>query len=129
MSDYLIDTHVLLWWLFNDGRLSYKAREIIKSRDNTIYLSTASAWEISTKHRLGKLPEAGDLVKNLPTLLVRAQIQPMEISLQDSLLAGSFEYDHRDPFDRMIMAQATLRELPVVTNDPAFGKYADNVIW
>lgn len=129
MNAYLIDTHVLLWWLFNDSRLSYKARQLIKSRDNSIYVSAASVWEISTKHRIGKLPEAGDIVKDLPAFLVRGGIEAMEVTLQDALLAGAFEYDHRDPFDRMIMAQAKLRELPIVTNDPAFRDFADNLIW
>lgn len=129
MNAYLIDTHVLLWWLFNDSRLSYKARQLIKSRDNSIYVSAASAWEISTKHRIGKLPEAGDIVKDLPAFLLRGRMESMEITLQDALLAGAFEYDHRDPFDRMIMAQAKLRELPIVTNDAAFNDFAENIIW
>lgn len=129
MNAYLIDTHVLLWWLFNDSRLSYQARDIIRSRENAIYLSTASAWEISTKHRIGKLPAAEDVVRDLPALLVRSRIEPLAITLEDALTAGAFEYEHRDPFDRMIMAQAKLRDLPIVTNDSAFVEFAESVVW
>lgn len=129
MNVYLIDTHVLLWWLFNDSRLSYQARDIIRSRENGIYLSTASAWEISTKSRIGKLPAAEDVVRDLPALLVRSRIESLAITLEDALTAGAFEYEHRDPFDRMIMAQAKLRDLPIVTNDSAFVEFAESVVW
>ncbi len=129
MNTYILDTHVLLWWLFNDGRLSYNARDIIMNSNNVLFLSTASAWEISTKHRIGKLPEAGSIVEDLPVLLQRARVKPMEITLEDALLAGAFKHEHRDPFDRMIIAQAQLRELPILTKDPAFVGLARKTVW
>ncbi len=129
MSRYLLDTHTLLWWIFNDDRLSFTARVAIKNHENLLLLSTASAWEISTKHRIGKLPEAGSIVADLPRLLRQAKIQPLPISIDDALLAGSMKQKHRDPFDRMIIAQAQLRDISIITNDSAFGSFAANVLW
>lgn len=129
MNSYLLDTHTFLWWLFNDGRLSYNARDIIKDNDNQLFLSAASAWEIATKHRNGKLPEAESIVKDLPALLKRAHVVSLDITLEDALLAGSIKYKHRDPIDRMIFAQGQLRNFPIITNDPVFNVVRGNVIW
>ncbi len=129
VNSYLLDTHTFLWWLFNDGRLSYNARDIIKDNDNQLFLSAASAWEIATKHRNGKLPEAESIVKDLPALLKRAHVVSLDITLEDALLAGSIKYKHRDPFDRMIFAQGQLRNFPIITNDPVFNVVRGNVIW
>jgi PIN domain nuclease of toxin-antitoxin system len=118
MNTYILDTHVLLWWLFNDVRLSYTAREIIKDSANDLLISAASAWEIATKYRIGKLPEAVSVVQELPAYLRRARVKPLDITVEDSLLAGSMNHAHRDPFDRMIIAQSKIRNLPVITNDP-----------
>jgi len=129
MNEYLLDTHVLLWWLFNDPRLSYRARDIIRIADNRVWISAASAWEISTKYRLGKLAEAGDIVTTLPELIAKARISTLAIELEDSLLSGSIDHDHRDPFDRMIAAQSMRRAIPVVTTDDAIGALGARVIW
>ena len=120
MNTYILDTHVFLWWLFNDARLSYTAREIIQDSANDLLISAASAWEIATKHRIGKLPDAESVVHDLPSYLRRSRIQPLDITIEDSLLAGSMSHAHRDPFDRMIIAQGKIRNLPVITNDPVF---------
>ncbi len=129
MSRYLLDTHTFLWWAFNDDRLSYVARDIIRNHESVLFLSAASAWEISTKHRIGKLPEASTIVDDLPGLLRRARVEPLPITLEDALLAGSLKHEHRDPFDRMIIAQAQLRTVPIVTNDSAFSGFAREVLW
>lgn len=129
MSEFLLDTHVLLWWLFNDGRLSYTARDLIRARDNRMFVSAASAWEIATKRRIGKLPEAENIVEALPSLLARSRIASMDITFEDALFAGSLDHEHRDPFDRMIMAQAALRKIPIVTNDRAFRSGGAEVVW
>lgn len=129
MSDYLLDTRTFLWWIFNDNRLSYNARDLIRNHESTLFLSTASAWEISTKHRIGKLPEADAIVDELPGLLIRARIEPLAITLDDALLAGSMKYEHRDPFDRMIIAQARLRDIPVITDDSAFKGFDAEIVW
>ena len=117
MNEYLLDTHIFLWWIFGDSKLDYQTRDIIKRPENRLYLSAASAWEIATKHKTGKLPEAGPIVDQLPRYLRESRIDSLDITLADSLLAGSMNIDHRDSFDRMILAQAQLRSLPVLTND------------
>ena len=117
---YLIDTHILLWWLFDDPKLGTNCREIIRNRDNRIIVSSASAWEIATKYRIGKLPEAKQLVEEFSQILHQAKFIELAITTVHALRAGSLPIAHRDPFDRMIMAQAELENLPVITYDAAF---------
>ncbi|GAB4305172.1 MAG: type II toxin-antitoxin system VapC family toxin [Oscillatoriaceae cyanobacterium] len=117
---YLIDTHILLWWLFNDPKLNAECRDIIRNPDHHILVSSASAWEIATKYRLGKLPEAKPLVDNYQDILTRAKFQELTITAAHALRAGSLPISHRDPFDRMLMAQAELENLPFITYDRAF---------
>ncbi|MEW6186209.1 MAG: type II toxin-antitoxin system VapC family toxin [Thermodesulfobacteriota bacterium] len=126
---FLLDTHVLLWWFFNDNRLSKKARQIISNRDNAVLISSASAWEISTKGRLGKLPGSESLVKDLPELIRKARIEVLPITLRHALLAGSLVNDHRDPFDRMLAAQTLLEELSLLTSDKAFDDFPVRIVW
>ena len=125
----LLDTHALLWWFFDDPQLSGEARQAIGKSDNEVYLSSASAWEISTKHRLGKLPEAGAVVKRLPALLKKARIEALPVSVDHALLAGGLPGPHKDPFDRMLIAQARIERMLVVTTDPVFARYRVKVIW
>jgi PIN domain nuclease of toxin-antitoxin system len=125
----LLDTHALLWWLFDDPQLSPEARTAIADFDNTIFVSSASAWEIATKHRLGRLPEAAAVAKRLPTLLQRATFTPLPISVEHALAAGSLLGAHKDPFDRMLIAQARLEKLSVATIDKVFKDYGIAVVW
>ena len=117
---YLIDTHILLWWIFDDPKLSQNIREIIENPSNKIIVSSASAWEIATKYRIGKLPEAKELIEDYDNILKKARFTTMSITTAHSLRAGSLPIQHRDPFDRMIMAQSELEKIPVITYDPAF---------
>jgi PIN domain nuclease of toxin-antitoxin system len=116
----LIDTHVFLWWLFDDPKLCITARNVIATPANTILLSSASAWEIATKHRIGKLPEAKEIIANFQTLLNKARFQTLSITFEHSLKAGSLNIPHKDPFDRMLIAQAEIENLPIITYDKAF---------
>jgi PIN domain nuclease of toxin-antitoxin system len=125
----LLDTHALLWWLFDDPKLSRKARRTIADPETEALVSSASAWEIATKHRLGKLPEAGDVVTRLPAYLRAGRFTELPISVAHALQAGRLPGPHRDPFDRMLIAQATAETLPVVTNDPVFRDYGTQVLW
>jgi PIN domain nuclease of toxin-antitoxin system len=118
--NYLIDTHVLLWWLFNDSKLTDECREIIKNPDHHIFVSSVSAWEIATKYRIGKLPEAKQIVEEYSQILQQAKFIELSITSAHALRAGSLPISHRDPFDRMIMAQAELENFPVITYDAAF---------
>lgn len=128
-SRFLLDTHVLLWWLFDDPRLSVQAREVIKDPHHSILVSSASGWEIATKYRLGKLPHAGEVLDNLPAILRRARMDVLPITLEHALAAGTLPGPHRDPFDRMIIAQGRLEDIPIVTSDPAFKQYRVPLIW
>ena len=126
---YLLDTHTLLWWMFDDPKLSTAARQTIAEPDHEILVSAASAWEIATKHRIGKLPEAGDIVQPLPTYLRRARFTELGIAVEHALLAGNLPGPHRDPFDRMLMAQATISNTPLITTDSIFRDYGVQVLW
>jgi PIN domain nuclease of toxin-antitoxin system len=117
---YLIDTHILLWWFFNDPKLDESCREIIRQPHHRILVSSATAWEIATKYRIGKLPEAQQIVEEYWQLLQQAKFIELAITSAHALRAGSLPIDHRDPFDRMIMAQAELENIPVISSDRAF---------
>jgi len=113
----LLDTHIFLWWLFDDPALPNKIRELIRSKENQVYISSASAWEIATKFRIGKLPHAGTVAKNVPYWIVQAGFTTLPITPEHAQLAGSWDHPHRDPFDRMLAAQAKLENVPLVSVD------------
>ena len=125
----LLDTHTLLWWLDGDRRLSRRARQAIADTNNTVAVSAASAWEIATKVRIGKLPGAVDVAADIPTCLANQQFQSLDITVLHAQRAGRLPGDHRDPFDRMLIAQAQIEDLPVVTNDEIFDKYGVTRLW
>ena len=122
----LLDTHVLLWWLFDEPKLCSIARAQISNPRNEIYVSSASAWEIATKHRLGKMPEAKDLLQNYQGIIQQARFIELVITTKYALYAGILRIKHRDPFDRMLMAQAELDNLAIITYDSAF--YLEHLI-
>lgn len=129
VADYLLDTHALLWWLFDDPRLSAAARHTIANPDHRLWVSAASAWEIATKARLGKLPEAGDVPTQLEAYLRQAQFSELAVTVQHSLRAGALPGPHRDPFDRMLIAQSLITGYPVITVDTVFSEYGVSVLW
>ncbi|MEM9274507.1 MAG: type II toxin-antitoxin system VapC family toxin [Cyanobacteria bacterium P01_F01_bin.143] len=117
---YLIDTHILLWWIFDDPKLDQNSRKIIQEPSNKILVSSASAWEIATKNRIGKLPEATELLADYDNILRKSRFDQLSITTAHALRAGLLPIQHRDPFDRMIMAQSELEKIPVITYDSAF---------
>jgi PIN domain nuclease of toxin-antitoxin system len=125
----LLDTHALLWWLFDDPKLPAAARDVITDPDNHILVSSASAWEIATKHRYGKLPEAGNVPDRLENYLRTARFDSLPITLPHALVAGRLPGPHKDPFDRILIAQSILEKAPVITDDPVFADYGASVIW
>ncbi len=124
----LVDTQVLLWWFRDDAALSSKARRIISNTETEVFVSAVCAWEISIKTRSGKL-EAGDLIDRLETELAEQGFTVLPISLAHALRAGSLVLHHKDPFDRMLVAQAQAENLPILSNDAAFDLYGVRRVW
>jgi len=125
----LLDTHALLWWLFDDPRLSGTVRGIAMDRSNAVFVSSASAWEIATKHRLGKLDSAAPLVTDTSGWIGRAGFGELPVGIAHAQRAGSWPQPHRDPFDRMLAAQSVLEDLPILSRDPAFAQFGVLAVW
>jgi len=125
----LLDSHALIWWLSDDPRLSSVARALIADVSNTVLVSSASAWELSTKVRLGKLTDAAGVIPRLPDVLLERGMTELPVTVAHAVEAGSLPGPHRDPFDRMLIAQSRIEQVPVVAIDPVFQSYAVDVIW
>src|SRR5580704_13521466 len=111
---YLLDTHALLFWLFGDKRLSKKARKLLGDAKRECLVSAASVFEIATKHRLGKLPGAAHIAHDVPAYVLGAGFSLLDISPRHAQQAGAWATPHRDPFDRLLAAQALLERVPLV---------------
>ena len=122
----LLDTHAFLWWLTDNTRLSRFARRTIGDEANDVAVSAASAWEIATKARLGRLPDIGD---DIAGLIAREGFEQISITVADAERAGRLPGPHRDPFDRMLIAQATGLGIPIVSIDPVFDRYEVQRLW
>lgn len=125
----LLDTHVLLWWFTDDIKLPETIRQMIADEDNEIFVSAASAWEIATKHRLGKLKGLPELPSRFPELIAADGFAHLPITYLHSLRAGGYPTQHRDPFDRMLAAQSDLECLALVSRDPAFKEFGTRTLW
>ncbi|MDI6894226.1 MAG: type II toxin-antitoxin system VapC family toxin [Bacillota bacterium] len=126
----LLDTHAFLWWITEDPRLSAHASRVIADGKNTILLSAASAWEIAIKARLGRIEVAAeDLGSFISGELARNAIQPLPILISHALHVHTLPDHHRDPFDRLLVAQAQLEQLPILTSDQQIAHYPVEVIW
>ena len=125
----LLDTHALLWWLSDDRSLPATARKLIARGGNEVLVSAASAWEIATKVRLGKLPMADDLVSGLDDVLTQEGFVPLAISVDHAVRAGLLPGPHKDPFDRMLIAQSQAENVPILSNDKALDAYRVRRLW
>jgi PIN domain nuclease of toxin-antitoxin system len=125
----LLDTHTLLWALVTPARLSSKVRTIIQNPDNDRIVSAASAWEIATKFRIGKLPQAEDVVRDYAAHLSTLRAQELAMTSQHALAAGLWQTTHRDPFDRVLAAQSLVEGLALLTNDEAMSQFGIKTIW
>ena len=125
----LLDTHAFLWWVIESDRLSAAAHMAIQNRENAIFISAASAWEIATKHRIGKLPEAELIVHELAGAIVGEGFEALPITVDDAARAGALPGPLRDPFDRMLIAQASSRDLALVSADEALDQYDVQRLW
>ena len=125
----LLDTHALLWWLAGDESLSAAARTAIADERNDIFVSAASAWEVSTKYRIGKLPGAAALAVDFAGAVLDQGFSALPISLRHGQIAGALPGPRRDPFDRMLIAQAMAENLVLVSNERAFDAYGVGRSW
>lgn len=125
----LLDTHALLWWLAGDARLALGARRVIDAPDADVLVSAASAWEVATKYRLGKLPNAGPLAVDFAGTIVRQGFAPLDVTVAHGQAAGALPGHHGDPFDRMLIAQAIAERLALVSNETVFDRYGVVRLW
>lgn len=125
----LLDTHALLWWLYGDAKLSSPAHKVIAEEGHEVFVSAASAWEISTKFRIGKLPHAQEAAENLQHHLKSQKFFELPITILHAKCAGLLSGNHRDPFDRMLVAQAISENLTIVSNEKLFDQYAVKRFW
>ena len=125
----LLDTHTAVWWWIDDPRIPAAARGAISDSTNIIYVSAVSPWEIATKNRLGKWPGVERIVDEFSTLLRKSRFLPLPVSVEHARLAGTLDFAHRDPFDRMLIAQAQLEDLTLVRNDSVFDAFGVSRLW
>ena len=129
MKSVLVDTHALLWFLFQDQRISDRAVEVIEGAEWTTLLSVVGLWEIAIKHQLGKLVLGMSYEVFLQRFVRDASIEVVGIELEHLRQYESLPLRHRDPFDRMLIAQAKTLGVPLLTADPAFAAYGTQTIW
>ena len=125
----LLDTHAFLWFIAGDQRLSAKARSLIEDYDNSILLSIASVWELAIKASLGRLELAEPIGTLVPAQLSANFVELLQISLPHALRVTGLPFHHRDPFDRLLVAQALEDQLPIVSIDQTFDSYGVERIW
>ncbi len=122
---FLLDTHVLLWWLSDHQSLTAKAAVAIKDGENVIFVSAVTAWEISIKRALGKLKAPAELEE----VLESNSFQQLPISIRHGVVAGNLPRHHDDPFDRMLIAQAQTEQLTIITHDIRMEQYGVSILW
>ena len=125
----LLDTHAFLWWLIAPTQLSSRAYELILDKNNQLVFSVVSGWEIAIKVKLGKLHLPDAPQRLIPKQLLIDNIETLPVQLSHVLNTLSLPDHHRDPFDRLLVAQAQLEKLPILTADPLLSRYAITTIW
>jgi PIN domain nuclease of toxin-antitoxin system len=125
----LLDTHALIWWLAGDEALSGPAREAIADETNAVAVSAASAMEVATKFRLGKLPDAALLAQDFEAVVAEQGFDELAISVHHARLAGEMNIAHKDPFDRLLIAQALAEDMVLVSNEAVFDGFAVKRLW
>jgi len=125
----LVDTHALIWWLAGSPSLSKIAARAIDDDESTVFVSAASAWEIATKHRIGKLPSVERLVGRMEETLLEKGLNLLPVTVTHGDRAGMLEGPHKDPFDRMLIAQALLEDLVLVSRETLFDRYGVRRLW
>jgi PIN domain nuclease of toxin-antitoxin system len=129
MTRILLDSHALFWFIDGNSRLSQAARNAIAATESVVCVSAVTAWEIASKFRLGKWPAAQALANDLAGIISAHGLEPLALSLEHARHAGVLHSPHRDPFDRMLAAQAEIEDMPLVTADPAFRHFNVRILW
>lgn len=124
-----MDTHALMWWLMDNHRLPVPARAAIASPLNEPLVSVVSAFEIATKHRIGKLPQAEPLIADFAAVMAQAGFAVLPLDLDAAVFAGRHDIPHKDPFDRLLIAQSLTASLTFVTNEAAFDRFDVVRLW
>lgn len=125
----LLDTHTLIWWLAGAPSLSANAKAAVFDPENEVFVNGASAWEIAAKFRIGKLPNAGAFARNIVGVLASQGFLELPLTVQHVQTVGSLPGPHRDPFDRMLIAQTTIADLVVVPNEAVFDGHGIRRLW
>lgn len=125
----LLDTHALIWWLAGDEALSRRAREAIGDEANSVAVSAASAMEVATKFRLGKLDQAAMLARDFEAIVAAQDFTKLAISVRHARIAGEINIAHKDPFDRLLIAQAQAENMTLVSNEALFDGFAVQRLW
>jgi PIN domain nuclease of toxin-antitoxin system len=125
----LLDTHMAIWWWCAPERLSRRVMSRLKDPSREVFFSAVSAFEISLKHRLGKLPLPVQITGNLERCATEEGWRLLPITFGHAQWAGAWDVEHRDPFDRLLAAQAHLENLELVSADPAFGSLDIRCLW
>ncbi len=125
----LLDTHALIWWLAGDEALSRHAREAIANENNGVAVSAASAMEIATKFRIGKLPDAALLAQEFEAIIAEQGFAELPISVRHARLAGEMNIAHKDPFDRLLIAQALSDDMFLISNEALFDGFSVKRLW
>jgi PIN domain nuclease of toxin-antitoxin system len=124
----LLDSHVFVWFVIGSRRCPASIHDLVSRSDVRAYVSAATAWELATKFRIGKWPEAGSIVTNLRHVLTTLRFEPLPVTLEHGRVAGLFDSAHKDPFDRMLAAQSQIEAMPLVTVDPKFATFGIETI-
>ncbi|MBB3862439.1 PIN domain nuclease of toxin-antitoxin system [Novosphingobium hassiacum] len=125
----LLDTHALIWWLAGDAALGRAARDAIANEANSVAVSAASAMEVATKFRIGKLPDAALLAQNFEAIVAAQGFEELAINVRHARLAGEMNIAHKDPFDRLLIAQAQAEDMVLVSNEALFDGFAVKRLW
>ena len=125
----LLDTHAFLWFVWSDPKLSVYAKTLIEDANNEIYFSAASAWEIAIKVSSGKLSLGQELGEFLQTQIDENQMTLLPVSISHSAEVATMSFHHKDPFDRLLVAQSLVEEVPIISNEVIFDKYGVKRLW
>ncbi len=128
--DFLLDTHAFLWWTLNDPSLPRRANEAMRNPQNKIFVSAATAWEITTKYRIGKLPAGvGEVARDVAEAIRLEGFSELPVTVAHGQHAGALAGAHKDPFDRMLIAQALAEDMVLISNETLFDAFGVQRLW